>query len=103
LIVWVPCSGEEQGTCLPSDSRFYLTRLRDYFFCFLCTGQCFARLQHELGEGFEGIQIDSSANNPNNISRTAHSVLTLDLVDEEGHPTRAALDRVLDFFREKLT
>lgn len=69
----------------------------------MCPGQRFARLQHELGEGFEGIQIDSSANNPNHIPRTAHSVLTLDLVDEEGHPTRAALDRVLDFFREKLT
>ena len=25
-----------------------------------------------------------------------------DLVDEAGHPTRAALDRTLDFFRERL-
>ena len=32
----------------------------------------------------------------------AHSVLTTDLIDQEGHPTRAALDRVLELFREKL-
>jgi hypothetical protein len=32
----------------------------------------------------------------------AHSVLTTDLVDREGHPTRAALERVLGLFREKL-
>ena len=36
------------------------------------------------------------------IKRGAHSVLTTDLVDAEGHPTRAALDRVLGFFRERL-
>jgi hypothetical protein len=32
-----------------------------------------------------------------------HSVLTLDFVDEEGHPTRAALDWVLEYFRRQLT
>lgn len=32
-----------------------------------------------------------------------HSVLTLDFVDEEGHPTRAALDNVLAYFTKKLT
>jgi hypothetical protein len=29
-------------------------------------------------------------------------VVTNDLVDKEGHPTRKALDRVLSFFRERL-
>jgi hypothetical protein len=29
-------------------------------------------------------------------------VLTLDLVDEPGHPTRAALERVLAFLNERL-
>jgi hypothetical protein len=29
-------------------------------------------------------------------------VLTNDLVDEAGHPTRVALDRVLAFFGERL-
>jgi hypothetical protein len=32
----------------------------------------------------------------------AHSVVTTELVDEAGHPTRAALDRVLQLFRERL-
>lgn len=32
-----------------------------------------------------------------------HSVLTLDFVDEEGHPTRAALDKVLVYFKRQLT
>ena len=31
-----------------------------------------------------------------------HSVLTLDFVDEEGHPTREALQHVLSYFSEKL-
>ena len=31
-----------------------------------------------------------------------HSVLTLDFVDEEGHPTRAALERVLAYFKRQL-
>lgn len=31
-----------------------------------------------------------------------HSVLTLDFVDEAGHPTRAALDDVIGYFRETL-
>jgi hypothetical protein len=29
-------------------------------------------------------------------------VLTEDLVDTQGHPTRAALDRVMAFFAERL-
>ena len=32
-----------------------------------------------------------------------HSVLTLDFVDEEGHPTRAALEKVLAYFNRRLT
>ena len=32
----------------------------------------------------------------------AHSLLTNDLVDADGHPTKQALDRVLAFFRERL-
>lgn len=68
----------------------------------LCPGERFARLRQELGDGFEGIEIDSSPGNPHGIKCMAHSVVTSDLVDEAGHPTRAALDRVLAFFRERL-
>lgn len=69
----------------------------------LCPGERFARLRAELGDGFEGIEIDSSPGNRHGIGPTAHSVVTRDLVDQEGHPTRAALDRVLGFFRERLS
>jgi dienelactone hydrolase len=62
----------------------------------------FERLRRELGSGFEAIEIDSSRGNPHGIARAAHSVVTNDLVDEAGHPTRAALDRVLTFFAERL-
>jgi dienelactone hydrolase len=62
----------------------------------------FARLRDELGGGFEAIEIDSSPGNPHGIPRTAHSVVTTDLVDREGHPTRQALDRVIGFFQERL-
>ncbi len=69
----------------------------------LCPPERFARLREELGEGFEGIEIDSSKGNAFGIPAMAHSVVTKDLVDEAGHPTRAALDRVLSFFKERLT
>jgi dienelactone hydrolase len=62
----------------------------------------FATLRRELGDGFEGIEIDSSPGNPHNIPADAHSVVTTHLVDEAGHPTREALDRVLQFFEERL-
>ena len=55
-----------------------------------------------LGEGFAAVESDSSPGNPHGLPRTAHSVLTRHLVDEPGHPTHAARERVLAFFRERL-
>jgi dienelactone hydrolase len=69
---------------------------------FMCPGERFDRLREELGEAFEAIEIDSSPGNAHGIPRQAHSVVTHDLVDEAGHPTRIALDRVLAFFGERL-
>lgn len=63
----------------------------------------FTRLRDELGERFLAIEIDSSRGNAHGIPRRAHSVLAYDYVDTPGHPTRVALDRVLAFFRERLT
>jgi dienelactone hydrolase len=62
----------------------------------------FDTLRRELGDAFIAVEIDSSRGNPHGISKRAHSVLTLDLVDEPGHPTRAALKHVLAFLRERL-
>ena len=62
----------------------------------------FERLRDELGDAFIAVEIDSGKGNPHDIKRTAHSVLTRDLVDEPGHPTRDALDRVFAFMDERL-
>ena len=61
------------------------------------------RYKAEFGDNFIGVDIDSSPGNPNGIKKTAHSVLTEELVDQPGHPTKDALDRVLAFFRDRLT
>lgn len=62
----------------------------------------FARLREELGDGFIGVEIDSSPGNPHGNPAVAHSVLTEHLVDQPGHPTRQALDQVLEHFRSRL-
>ncbi len=62
----------------------------------------FARLREELGDNFVSVEIDSSADNEHGNPKRAHSVLTEHLVDEPGHPTRDALDKVLELFRVRL-
>lgn len=62
----------------------------------------FEHLRELLGDGFIGVELDSSPGNPHGHRRAAHSVLTEDLDDRPGTPTRAALDQVLEFFRERL-
>jgi hypothetical protein len=62
----------------------------------------FAHLREALGDRFVGVEIDSSKGNPHGNPRMAHSVLTEHLVDEPGHPTRDALEQVLDLFRTRL-
>jgi len=61
-----------------------------------------AAYRRELGDNFIAVEIDSSSGNPQGIKRTAHSVLTEELVDRPGHPTKDALDRVLAFLRDRL-
>ncbi|HYD47935.1 MAG TPA: dienelactone hydrolase family protein [Terriglobales bacterium] len=68
----------------------------------LCPGERFTTLRRELGQAFEGIEIDSGPGNAHGIPRSAHSVVTKDLVDREGHPTKQALDRLIAFLREQL-
>ncbi len=67
-----------------------------------CPAERFETLRRELAEGFEGIEVDSSPGNAYGIPERAHSVLTADLVDQPGHPTRAALDRVMAFLSDRL-
>lgn len=67
----------------------------------MCPTERFDTLRRELGASFEAHEIDSKYANPKGPS-VAHSVVTNHLVDEEGHPTREALDRVLAYFTERL-
>ena len=67
-----------------------------------CPSTRFVRLRREFGERFEGIEIDSAWGNPDDIPCSAHSVLTIDFQDKDGHPTRQALERTLSFLRERL-
>ena len=46
--------------------------------------------------------LSNGTGNPNGIKKSAHSVLTEHLVDQTGHPTKDALDRVIAFLRERL-
>lgn len=67
-----------------------------------CPKQRFDRLQAEIGDAFERIEIDSSPGNPFHIHEDAHSVLVHEFVDVDGHPTKQALLRLLAFWHEAL-
>lgn len=62
----------------------------------------FAFLRERLGDGFVGVELRQEDGHPEGPMARHHSVLTADLVDEPGSPTRVALDQVLDLFRTKL-
>ncbi len=62
----------------------------------------FEHLRELLGDAFVAIELDSSKGNPHGHRKMAHSVLTEDLDDRPGTPTRDALDQVLGFFKDRL-
>ncbi len=64
--------------------------------------QRFAFLRQRLGDGFVAVELPQEAGHPNGPMRWRHSVLTGDLIDTPGEPTREALDGVLSLFRERL-
>ena len=53
-------------------------------------------------DAFIGIELPDESANPDSMLPRPHSVLTEDLRDEPGQPTREAYDRVIDFFTAKL-
>jgi dienelactone hydrolase len=63
----------------------------------------FEHLREVFGDRLIAIEIENrKGKNPHGLPKTAHSVVTEHLVDEPGHPTKEALDRVLSFFKERL-
>lgn len=65
-----------------------------------CRRARFDTLRRKLGEGFEAIEVPGRSAKPH--AEPPHSVLTIGLVDEDGEPTRQALERVIDFLSERL-
>lgn len=61
----------------------------------------FETLRNALGENFIGVEI-TSPDPINGISKQAHSVLTEERSDVDGHPTKDAFDQVISFLRGRL-
>jgi dienelactone hydrolase len=59
-------------------------------------------LRERLGEGFVAVELEQADGHPEGPLAKHHSVLTGALIDAPGEPTRDALDRVLQLFRDKL-
>ncbi|SKC68430.1 Dienelactone hydrolase [Plantibacter cousiniae] len=62
----------------------------------------FATIAAKLGDAFEVIELDSSPGNAAGFSKTAHSVLTGEVRERDGHPAFEARKRVVAFLRERL-
>ncbi|SPM35380.1 Dienelactone hydrolase, partial [Mycobacterium rhizamassiliense] len=63
----------------------------------------FAALKERLGEAFEVIEIDSRPGNQHGFTKSAHSVLTLEVREADGHPAYEARKRVVEFLTARLT
>ncbi len=61
----------------------------------LCRAEKFAALDRAFNKETERIQLKT-------LPGKGHSVFTLDFVDEAGHPTRQALDEMLEYFSRQL-
>ena len=68
----------------------------------LVPAERFAFLRERLGDGFVAVELDQADGHPESVMREHHCVLTQDLIDEPGQPTRAALEQVLALLRTKL-
>jgi dienelactone hydrolase len=67
-----------------------------------CPRQRFDTLHRELGTAFAEIELPGSAANPDSPNPFPHSVLTNDLIDRAGEPTKPAAERVIAFLKERL-
>jgi hypothetical protein len=63
----------------------------------------FTTLKNRLGDAFEVIEINSKAGNLHGFGRMAHSVLTLEVREVDGHPAYEARKRVVEFLTRRLS
>jgi dienelactone hydrolase len=69
----------------------------------LSPAERFTTLKDRLGDAFEVIEISSAKGNEHGFGKMAHSVLTLEVKEVEGHPAFEARKRVVQFLKERLT
>lgn len=75
----------------------------------ICAAQRFAAYSEALGDRFEGHVLPDSAANTDvppftkEHVKKPHSVVTVNLIDREGEPTREARDNILAFFQKRLS
>jgi dienelactone hydrolase len=62
----------------------------------------FATLKQRLGDAFEVIEIDSGPSNQHGFGKMAHSVLTAELREVDGHPAYEARKRVVEFLAQRV-
>ncbi|MGV9798430.1 dienelactone hydrolase family protein [Mycobacterium sp. NPDC003449] len=65
-------------------------------------GERFGTLKARLGDAFEVIEIDSGKGNAHGLSAAAHSVLTDQVREVDGHPAYEARKRVVEFLTARL-
>src|ERR1700744_1508762 len=70
---------------------------------FTSPGERFTTLKERLGDAFEVIEIDSKPGNEHGFAKGAHSVLTQEMREADGHPAHAARKRVVEFLTARLT
>jgi len=69
----------------------------------MAPGERFTTLKQRLGDAFEVIEIDSGPGNEYGFGKMAHSVLTEEVRELEGHPAYEARKRVVEFLTRRLT
>ncbi|OBJ13055.1 dienelactone hydrolase [Mycobacterium colombiense] len=62
----------------------------------------FVTLKQRLGDAFEVIDIDSGPTNQHGFGKMAHSVLTDEVREVDGHPAYEARKRVVEFLTQRL-
>ena len=62
----------------------------------------FKTLKDRLGDAFEVIEINSKTGNEHRFGKMAHSVLTLEVREVDGHPAYEARKRVVEFLKRRL-
>jgi dienelactone hydrolase len=68
----------------------------------LSPSERFKTLKARLGDAFEVIEISSKKGNGHDFGKMAHSVLTLEVREQHGHPAYEARKRVVEFLTERL-